>query len=472
MEPIRKDYYGDEVLHVEPHGIDPISSSERHGKPHSLFTLWFSANLEFATLTLGVLSVGVFGLNFWQAAIAIIVGTVLGTLFLGLLTTFGYRWGVPQLIQSRAAFGFVGNFLPSIFNFIAGIGWYAVNTVLGVYALQWLLPIGFFPDLVIMIAIQAVVSVYGHNLIHWVERISALVLAIVFIIITVYAIGHIHFNIPQNIKGEGATGTLGSFILSIAVSLSYVFGWMTFSSDYSRYLPKNTSFKRAFNAAFWGVVIPCVWLELLGAGLATIKFVATPTDLISGIMPHFLVVLAMLAIILGTVTANVLNIYSGSLSLLAIDVKWIRAIVPKRWVAALIIGILGGVLSYVGGKTGYYQNYNNFLLVLSYWVSPWLAVVVTDYAMHRRHGHEVSDFYENSGTVRAGLWAFIIGLIASVPFFNQQAFSGFMAKTYPQIGDISYYVSFIVAAIVYYALTARQMRDPAAKQSIIQPDQA
>ena len=104
MEAQSTEFYGAEVLHVEPHGIDPISVKERHGKPRNLFTLWFSANLEFATLTLGVLSVGLFGLNMTQAAISIIIGTALGAFFIGLLTTFGYRWGVPQLIQSRAAF--------------------------------------------------------------------------------------------------------------------------------------------------------------------------------------------------------------------------------------------------------------------------------------------------------------------------------------------------------------------------------
>lgn len=453
MELQSTEFYGEEVLHVEPHGIDPISADERHGRPRNVFTLWFSANLEFATLTVGVLPVLFFGLNMWQAAIAVIVGNVVGAGAIAFLTTFGYRWGVPQLIQSRSAFGFVGNFLPAIANFIAGVGWYAVNTVLGVYALQWLLPIGFLPDLLIMVVIQAIVSVYGHNLIHWVEKVSALVLAVIFVLLTVYAWGHIHFNIAENVKAQGAMGTSGAFILSIGVVLSYMMGWMTFSSDYSRYLPQNSSFAKTFAAAFWGNVIPSVWLELLGAGLATVKNVVVPTDLISGILPHALGVITMLGIMLGTVTANVLNIYSGSLSLLSMDVKWIRAITPKRWVAALLIGILGGILSYIGGRSGYYNNYSNFLYVLSYWVSPWLAIVLTDYFLFRRHSVDVTDFYEKSGTVRAGFYALIIGFAVSMPFFNQQLMTGFIAAKYPQIGDLSYYVSFVVAALVYTLAT-------------------
>lgn len=458
MEAQVTEFYGEEVLHVEPHGIDPISAEERHGRPRNVFTLWFSANLEFATLTVGVLPVLFFGLNMWQAAIAVIVGNVVGAGAIAFLTTFGYRWGVPQLIQSRSAFGFAGNFLPAIANFIAGVGWYAVNTVLGVYALQWLLPIGFLPDLIIMVVIQAFVSVYGHNLIHWVEKVSALILAVIFVLLTVYAWGHIHFNIAENVKAQGAMGTSGAFILSIGVVLSYMMGWMTFSSDYSRYLPQHSSFAKTFAAAFWGNVIPCVWLELLGAGLATIKNVVVPTDLISGILPHALGVITMLGIMLGTVTANVLNIYSGSLSLLSMDVKWIRAITPKRWVAALLIGILGGILSYIGGRSGYYNNYSNFLYVLSYWVSPWLAIVLTDYFLFRRRSVDVADFYEKSGTVRAGFYALIIGFVVSMPFFNQQLMTGFIAAKYPQIGDLSYYVSFIVASVVYMVATRGRRR--------------
>lgn len=451
MEAKSSEFYGDEVLHVEPHGIDPISVKERHGKPRNIFTLWFSANLEFATLTLGVLAVGLFGLNLGQAAISIVIGTGIGALFIGWLTTFGYRWGVPQLIQSRGAFGFYGNFLPALFNFIAGVGWYAVNSVLGIYALEWLLPIGFVPDLIIMIVLQAVVSIYGHNLIHFVEKAAALFLAVIFIITTFYALGHIHFNIAENFKAPVFSGTFGSIILTIGTTLSYMLGWLTFSSDYSRYLPKDTPFKKAFGFAFFGNFIPAVWLELLGAGLATVNpDISKPTDLVSsGLMPHAIVVITMIAIIVGTITANVLNIYSGSLSLLAIDVKWIRALAPKRWVAALIIGILGGILSYFGGISGYYENYSNFLLLLAYWISPWLAILVTDYLMYRRHNDNVDQFYEKSGSIKAGIYAFILAMAASYPFFNQSVLMGPIAKAYPQIGDISYYVSFVVAMILY-----------------------
>ncbi|MFX3617105.1 MAG: cytosine permease [Sporolactobacillus sp.] len=447
--------YGAEALHVEPHGTEPISAKERHGKPRSLFTLWFSANLEFATLTLGLLAVGVFGLSFQEAAIATVIGIVAGALLIGLFSTFGFKWGVPQLIQSRAAFGFFGNFLPGITNFLSCIGWYTVNTVLSVYALQYLLPIGFLPDLIIMIVLQAVISIYGYNLIHSVERWSAILLAIVFIIVTFYAFPHINFHVAENIKTVTIFGgTFASFILAVGVALSYTIAWATYSSDYSRYLPVNSSKKKVFGYVVLGNIIPCIWLELLGIGLSTFRStIAKPTDLIAGILPGPIAVLVMLAIILGTITANVLNIYSGSMSLLSIDTKLVRFIAPKRWIAALLVGVLGGILSYIGFQTNYATNFSDFLLVLGYWICPFLAVVLCDYLFIRHNQTDTSVFYRGSSSIKAGFWAFLIGFAVSVPFFNQTMYVGFIAKAYPAIGDLSYYVSFVVAFILYFFFT-------------------
>jgi NCS1 family nucleobase:cation symporter-1 len=177
---------------------------------------------------------------------------------------------------------------------------------------------------------------------------------------------------------------------------------------------------------------------------------------VTSILPHPFGIVTMLAIILGTITANVINIYSGSISLLTIDIGLVRAIAPKRWIAALLVGVIGGLLSLIGGQSGYYNNYSNFLFVLAYWISPWLAVVVCDFLIIRRKRQDLDDFYTHARPVRAGLWAFLIGFACSIPFFNQTMYVGYFAKHWPQIGDLSYYVSFIVAFILYAAFAKRE----------------
>src|ERR1700738_5477769 len=75
--PVREGEYGERVATIEPGGVEYIALRERHGKPIDLFWTWLSPNLEFATVFIGVIAVAFFGLNLWQAATAIIVGTAL-----------------------------------------------------------------------------------------------------------------------------------------------------------------------------------------------------------------------------------------------------------------------------------------------------------------------------------------------------------------------------------------------------------
>src|ERR1035438_4814301 len=72
---VREGVYGEKVVAVEPGGAEFIPLGDRHGRPLQLFWTWTSPNLEFATVFVGVLGVAAFGLSFWQAALAIILGT-------------------------------------------------------------------------------------------------------------------------------------------------------------------------------------------------------------------------------------------------------------------------------------------------------------------------------------------------------------------------------------------------------------
>src|ERR1700752_498170 len=135
--PVREGEYGEAVAKVEPGGVEYISHSERHGKPIDLFWTWLSPNLEFATVFVGVLGVAVFGLSVWETALAIIIGTALGSATHWVLSSWGPKFGVPMMVESRGAFGFLGNVLPAGLNTITGaFGWFIVNSVSGSFGLQ------------------------------------------------------------------------------------------------------------------------------------------------------------------------------------------------------------------------------------------------------------------------------------------------------------------------------------------------
>src|SRR5437762_1908630 len=169
---VREGSYGTQLMAVEPGGAEFIPLGERHGRPLSLFWTWTSPNLEFATVFVGVLAVAAFGQTFWQATLAIVLGTALGSLSHGLLGVRGPLFGVPQMIQSRIPFGFWGNILPAGLNAItAGIGWFAVNSVSGTLALSALTKLPKGVCLVIVVAAQIIIAYLRHNFVHAFARI-------------------------------------------------------------------------------------------------------------------------------------------------------------------------------------------------------------------------------------------------------------------------------------------------------------
>src|SRR5215813_908739 len=183
---VREGQYGSKVAAVEPGGAEFIPLSERHGKPHQQFWTWVSPNMEFATIFVGIIGVWFFGQSFWMATLAIVLGTALGSLSMGFLAARGPLFGVPQMVLSRIGFGFLGNILPAGINsLVAGVGWFAVNSVFGAFALSALLHWNTKICLLIIVLLQLAVAFFGHNFVHIFERISFPFLVVVFLIASV-----------------------------------------------------------------------------------------------------------------------------------------------------------------------------------------------------------------------------------------------------------------------------------------------
>ena len=451
--------YRDQVLEIEPTGIEPVGDAQRHGSPRDLFGVWFSANAEIATWMVGVFVTSLYGTDLRSAIVGIVLGNVAGFGLLGILGTFGPRYGVPQMVASRLAFGRTGNAAPAGLSFLAGIGWFAINTVFGAYALQTIAGIGYFVGLAIMLVLQIALAIYGYNMIHAFERASVALLAAGFLLLGAATIAHANWSAPFNAHAPLANGgALAGFIYATALAFSYATGWVPCASDYSRYLPRATDPRAIWRYSFLGCAIPCIALEILGAATVSATPMnlgnALPTDAISHLLGSGIVAKLVLAtVVLGTLTANCMNLYSGALAaLVAFDVR------VKRAIAAAVVGVVGALLATGGGhprETA--ELYTNFLLVLSYWAAPWAGVVLVDWALARG----VERDPERVRGVRAGFFAWLIGLAASLPFWNQAWFTGPLARAFPQIGDLSYYVGLCAAALAMWALETLRRRDDA-----------
>jgi NCS1 family nucleobase:cation symporter-1 len=434
---------------VEPGGIEAIPADRRHGSPWQLFATWTAPNLEFATIFVGVIAVAFFGLGFWQAMAALALGTAAGALTQGILSTWGPREGLAQMVLGRTAFGYRGNILPAALNTVmAGLGWFAVNSVSGAFALSTLTGMPTVLSLLIVVVIEVAVAFIGHDLVQVFERYSSYILGAIFIVATVTIF--LHANIGAEVKGGGFS--FGGFTLAAGAAFGYAAGWNPYASDYSRYLKATTRKATIGWAAGLGNFVSCIVLMAAGAAAATIAGFnpADPTTSFTASMPVVIRDFTLIAIAVGAIAANALNIYSGAMSFLAAGIRIPFAL--RRAIIALGFGVIGFFIAW-SALPDAGHTYENFLLVIAYWIAPWLGVVLVD--RYLRRGTEISSVVTDQAKYRnaAGIIAFLIGLVVSIVLFSNQTFySGLVVKAAPAIGDLTAIVGLVLSAVAYLIL--------------------
>ncbi|MCL4518561.1 MAG: cytosine permease [Thaumarchaeota archaeon] len=428
----------DKATEVEKLGIEHIPTEQRHGSASRTFTLWFAANLTIADYVIGVLITTVFGLTLLQSIPIMIVGNVLGGLVVGLSGAMGPKLGFPQMFSSRSSFGKRGNYIPGALNWISTAGWFTVNTILGTMAIQALIPtFNYYLGAILLVAVQVLIGIYGHDFIHLFERAMSVVLGLLFAAVFILAMPKIGSLIPQGSSFWGAP--IGAAATTLAVTFSYIMSWSPYASDYTRYLPESTSKWKLTMLTLIGGALASFFVEVIGAivGLITKSsdyFVSLRS--FSGSLGE----VVLIALILGAVAANALNIYTNSLSALVLDVR------TKRWVTVLIAGIVGLVLALAGG-VNFETNFENFLLILDYWITPWLAIVLVDFFVAKRTTHDTCVEAKNWDLATLGIYA--AAVLVSVPFMAPPSgWIGPLANLFGQ-ADFSYFFSFGFAAVVY-----------------------
>lgn len=454
-EPTTDGSYRNKIVAVEPGGNEFIAEADRHGKPSQLFWTWTSPNLEFATIFVGMLSVLAFGMNFWQAAAGIAIGTGLGAAAHYVLSARGPLHGVPQMVLGRLAFGFKGNAVPAVFMSVtAGVGWFATNSVSGAFALSTLFGFGPLVGLIIIVLLQTGFAFFGHNLVQAFEKYSFPVLAVIFAIAAVAIFAHADIGAAAP---AGGVGGMGGFLLTVGTAFGYAAGWTPYAADYTRYLPSTVSTARTGLFASMGLFLSCFILEIVGAASATVgeASLADPTGSFTSELASPLAKATLLAIAIGAIAANSINIYSGAMAFVTIGIK-----LPAHVARALVTVFFGvaGFLVAWWALPDAAHSYEAFLLIIAYWIGPWLGVVFTD--QYLRRGQRIAGFlYDRSYANWGGLAAFLIGLVVSVLLFsNQELFVGVVAKAVPQLGDVTFFVGFLLAGGSYLLLCRSKIK--------------
>jgi nucleobase:cation symporter-1, NCS1 family len=448
----------DRPVEVEKVGIEHVPDQMRHGSPGRTFTLWFAANLTIADYVIGVLSTASWGFTLSQALPILLVGNIAGGIFLGLAASMGPSLGFPQMLSSRSSFGRLGNYLPAGLNWVSTVGWFTVNTILAVIALQLVFPgASFVVAAAGYVLIQTLIAVYGHDFIHLFEKAMSVILGLLFLFIfalTIPDLGKAVSYVPANAVGPLSIGSVG---LLLVASFSYLMSWSPYASDYSRYLPASTSRTRIAMLALAGGGASSFAIEGVGAVVGSLTAAQTLTgSVFSGLFYYAgrFGPLAMLTLILGAFAADALNLYTNSLSALVLDVK------AARWKTVAAGGAVGFLIALIVGSA-FEQFYENFLLALSYWITPWLGIVLVDFFVVRRTTKAAIE--GAAGFDWGALGVYAVSVLVSVPFMvplisQLDVFPVGSLSSWFGGADFSYFLSFVAACLLTYALRKSQGR--------------
>ncbi len=389
-------------LAVEQNGINVIAEAERKGAPRDLFWPWFAANVSVLAISYGSFIVG-FGISFWQATIAAVIGIVLSFALCGVVALAGKRGSAPTMVLSRAAFGVTGNAVPTFISWLLLVGWETVLVSLSSLAtatvfgeLGWgggdaTKVLGFVVTAVLVMT----AGVLGFDVIMrlqtWIT-IATIVLTVGFVALTLDEVSW------DSVTGA-PSGSTQAFIGALAlVATGFGVGWANTAADYSRYLPRQTSGGGVFGwTTFGGAAAPIV-LTVFGILLALSSsdlsdaIANDPIGALTTLLPTWYLVPFVVVAILGLVGGAVLDIYSSGLALLTLGVK------VRRPVAAAIDGVIMvlGAIYVVFFADNFLVPFQGFLITIGVPIAAWAGVFVADLLI-RRGPYADAELYDPRG---------------------------------------------------------------------------
>ncbi|WP_020662047.1 purine-cytosine permease family protein [Amycolatopsis benzoatilytica] len=448
---------------VERHSIEVVPVAERHGRTWHLGTLWFMVNAQLTALAVGFIGPEI-GASFFTSIAGIVAGALFGTFFMAFHSAQGPHLGLPQMIQSRAQFGFLGVLLPMVFVVLMLLGFNIFNLQLIGQAAAGgtgeAAPWGVIGGGVLAV----VLAVVGYRALHAAERWLAYPFLLLFGVLTVAVPLHVPLSAgqfaPSSFSGSG-------FLVMFGLVSGWQLAWAPYVSDYSRYLKPSVGHVAPFAWTYTGSSVAAIWLIGLGSYLGTAYPKLSPVRavIIAGdTVFHGFGMLVAIYSVLGLVAVSAVNLYTASITLLSMADS-IRALRPTRAkrIAAVAAGGGAGLLLALFAPGQFLDNFHNFLLLLLYFMIPWTAVNLVDYYLLRRGEYDVGDLLRRYGGQygrwsAAGLTAYLAGFAVMVPFFSVPGlYVGPVAEALGE-ADLSAFVGLGVSAGLYVALARRARR--------------
>jgi NCS1 family nucleobase:cation symporter-1 len=439
-------------MDIEKRSIDYIPAGERHGRAWHLWPVWFASGTQLATVATGVIGV-VLGANFLWSAIAILGGCAAGTFFMAFHAAQGPQLGLPQMIQSRPQFGYVGALLVWVIALISYVGYNAFNEVLAGDTLQRLWGAPLYGGATVFTLVAVVISAVGYDLIHAAQRWLSYLLIAVLSVFTASAWARLHLPAAAwQLHPFPQVPFLTQFFAAAAYQLSGAF----YVSDYSRYLPRSAGISAPFFWTYGGAFAGSAWTMLIGAaaaaaypGTSVARSLEAAGDTVH---PGFGAVLLLVSLA-GLLTMTSLNYYGASLTLMSVldSLRPVRATRAKRIASVITIGVLAHAIAFaVAGD--FVKGFSALLAILLCLFTPWTAINLVDFYFVRKTRYSIREIFNPRGLYGRwnwrGLSAYAAGFLAMLPFVNTELYEGPVAHALHG-ADVSMPVGLCVAASLY-----------------------
>ncbi len=464
---------GDDIANSPRYNEDiaPTRASQRTWTRWNVASLWVGMAICVPTYTLGGVLTAYFGLSVAEALWTILIANIVVLIPLTLNAYPGTRYGIPCPVVMRASFGIIGSNVPSLIRALVACGWFGVQTLFGGIAIHLMLAamfdswaalggvgevLGFF---IFWVANVAVV-IRGAESIKLLEALAAPLLLIVAIGLMFWALPKISLSevlATPATRPEGAP-FFGYFMAGLTAMVGF---WATLSlniPDFSRYARTQRSQVLGqiiglpltmFLFAGLGVILTAASVELTG------ETISDPINLIGRIDNDFWVVIAMLMIILATISTNTAaNIVSPTNVFQNIAPKLIN---EDRGV--LITGFIGIVLmswellkkmGWLDTDVSVESLYSNWLIGYSSLLGPIAGIMIVDYFLIKKQSYNLLALYQDNAGYpawnKSGFIAFLIPVGLTVVAITTGKLSWFY--------DYGWFTGSILGGLIYY-LVAR-----------------
>ena len=458
------------VTTVEQHGVESIPDQDRDSSIFDFMRLcWGGAN-SLATAVLGAFPI-MFGLSFWQATAAAVLGVVIGSLILAPMSIFGPINGTNNAVSSSAHFGVVGRIVGSFLSLLTAIAFFAISVwssgdaVVGAARLVFHIR-GSDLQVALVYAVFAlsvlIVCIYGFRMMLLVNKIAVVASTALFVLglaafWTLFDPGYAGSGLRW-----GARGFWPIFISSALIVLSNPISFGAFLGDWTRYLPRSTSKPKLITAT-----IVAQWLTLLPFlfGVITASVVArrapdylARADYTGGLLTvapvYFLAPLLLLAVLSGMSTGTT-SLYGTGLDFSSVFPRLSR---PR---ATLLIGTLACVLIFAGRfYFSLFGSISTFVSLIIVTTTPWMVIMMIGYVVRRgfyipdamqifNRGQTGGPYWFMGGWNVAGMSAWIVSSVIALLAVNiPDHFVGWLGNLAGGL-DVSLLAALVLPTLLY-----------------------